>query len=373
MRKVAHSAVRKFAVNDRLPLIINNEVKKFLAEIREKNGDKPFDPDGYLTFLMMSILANSAFGREFTMSDPDFKALSEANKIQVENNNRLFLISFVPQLKYVFREAYRKIHHVIGVQRNFSKREYKQHQATYTEGVIRDFMDAMISAKKEAEAEDSSDSKYLNDMNVVNAVLDLFGAGSETTKITLHWVLLFLATYPKYQKAIREEVEEALGSDEMPTLEHRPQCNLLQAFISESMRIRPIVPTGVPHKAIADTELAGHKIKKGANILFSLEDCSMDKETWGDPEVFRPERFLDQNGKYNPKPNPYFAPFGGGRRICLGEKLASANSYLIMAGLLHQIRGKLLSLPGGPGGIDLSPRPDSDLNVRPRPYKLVIE
>ena len=372
LRKVAHSAVRKFAVNEKLPSIVDSQVKNFLREIKQQNGDEPFDPAEYLTFLMMSLLATSAFGREFTMSDPDFQSLKEALKLQIESNSRATLILFIPILKYVFRNEYATLFEIMNTQRSFVVRECKEHQRTYTEGVIRDFTDAMIFAKKEAEAEDSNDAKYLKDSNIVNSVLDLFSAGSETTKMTLLWVLLFLAEYPEYQKAIREEVEAALGPDDVPTLEHRPRCNLLQAFILEVMRFRPIVPFALPHKTIADTELAGHKIKKDVSVLISIEAGSMDKGIWGDPEVFRPERFLDVNSKFVARPHQLFVPFGGGRRVCLGEKLATANSFLIVAGLLHQTKGRLISLPGGPGSADLRPTTQQDINVRPKPYKLIF-
>lgn len=370
LRKVSHSAVRKFAVSERLPVIIDSKVKNFLREIKEQDRDEPFSPNDYVSFLMMSLLATSAFGRDFSMSDPDFRLLNEANKLQEENGNKVFLISFIPMLKYIFRKEYELLFYTTGLQRDFALRQYKEHVTNYSDEAIRDFTDAMIFAKMEAEAEDSSDSKYLKDANVVNAVLDLFSAGSETTRLTLLWVFLFLAEYQEYQKAVRQEVEDALGADDLPTLEHRPRCNLLQAFVFEVMRMRPIIPLNVPHKTIVDTELAGHKIKKGVSIMISIEACSMDKEIWGDPKVFRPERFLDENGKFLPKPNPYFVPFGGGRRVCLGEKLATANSFLIMAGLLHQTKGKLITFPGGPGSVDLSPATNSDANVRPRPYKI---
>ena len=372
LRKVAHSAVRKFAVNEKLPSIVDSQVKNFLREIKQQNGDEPFDPAEYLTFLMMSLLATSAFGREFTMSDSDFQSLSRAQKLQSENNNRGMLILFLPFLKYVFRKEYANIFEIVNSQRGFATRQYREHLASYTEGVIRDFMDAMICAKREAEVEDSNDSKYLKDQNIVNSVLDLFSAGSDTTKLTLWWSLLFFAEYPEYQRKIRQEVEDALGSDDVPTLEHRPQCNLLQAFIFEVMRIRPIIPLGVPHKTIADTEIAGHKIKKNVNVLMSIGSCLMDKETWGDPQVFRPERFLDANNKFNPKPNYFFVPFGGGRRVCLGEKLATANSFLTVAGLMHQTKGHFFTLPGGPGSVNLTPCPKNDSNCRPRPYKLIL-
>ena len=373
LRKVSHAAVRKFAVNERLPFIIDSKVKGFLREIEEQNGEKPFDPVEYVSFLMMSLLATIAYGRDFKMADPDFQNLNEANKIQTETNNKVILIGFLPFLKHIFREDFNKMLHTSLVQREFGTRQYKEHMASYSDESIRDFTDAMICAKKEAEAEDSNDSKYLKDPNIVNSVLDLFGAGSETTKLTLLWVFLFLAEYPEYQKKIREEVEDALGSDDVPTLEHRPQCNLLQAFVFEVMRFRPIVPLGVPHKTIVDTEIAGHKIKKGVTVMFSLEQCLMDKEIWGDPEVFRPERFLDENNKLSSKRNPFFLPFGSGRRVCLGEKLATANSFLLLTGILHQTKGKLMALPGGPGSVDLSPAVGRDSNIRPRQYKLVFK
>ena len=353
LRKVSHVAARKFAVGERLPFIVDTKVKSFLREIQEQNGNNSFDIDKYLSFLMLSLLATSAFGKDFKMSDPEFKRLHESFKLQDEVRGKIILVSFMPLLKYIYRKEYKDLFETTKIQREYAMKQHKEHLDTYAGGTIRDFTDAMIAAKREAEAEDSTDCKYLKDENIINSVLDMFYAGSETTKMTLLWVFLFLAEYPEYQKAIRKEVETALGSDEIPTLEHRPGCNLLQAFILESMRIRPIMPLGVPHKTIVDTELAGHKIKKGVTVMISLQAASMDKELWGDPDFFRPERFLDANNKFTPKPNQFFVPFSGGRRVCLGEKLALTNSFLILAGLLHQTKGKLLALAGGPGSVDL--------------------
>lgn len=372
LRKVSHSAVRKFAISEKLPSIIDWQVKNLLQEIKKQNGNGPFDPGEYVAFLMMSLLATSAFGKEFKMSDPDFKILNEAANLQNQRNGRMVLIAFVPLLKHVFRKDYQIIWDTCEAQRNYAIKQYKDHQATYKEGVIRDFMDAMITAKREAESEDSSDAKYLKDFNIVNATLDLFAAGSETTKTTLLWLFLLLANYPEYQKAIREEVEAAIGPDEIPSPKHRAKCNLLQAFILETMRFKPIVPFGAPHKTIVDTELAGHKIKKDVLVLISIEAGSMDKDIWGDPEVFRPERFLDDKNNFNPKPNQLFLPFGSGRRVCLGEKLATANSFMIVAGFLHQTKGLLMTLPGGPGSADFSPSLDHDNSIHPKPYKVIL-
>ena len=57
---------------------------------------------------------------------------------------------------------------------------------------------------------------------------------------------------------------------------------------------------------------------------------------WGDGEVFRPERFLDSDGKV--KKDDHFIPFLTGKRQCLGEPLAKTELFLFFTGLVHQYK-----------------------------------
>lgn len=370
LRKVSHSAVRKFAVSEKLPLIMDKKVRTVLREIERQNGEKPFNPAPYTEFLLISLFGTTTYSREFEMSDPDFESLHYAFKVQTETFNVMYLMAFMPIFKYIFRKEFKKVLQISGTQREYATKQYKEHQRTYTEGVIRDFTDAVICAKREAEAEDSKDAKYLKDANIVNTILDIFIAGTETTSKTLLWVLLFLSNYPDRQKVIREEVEAAIDPQDVPDLKHKDQCHLLQAFILEVMRIRAVAPLGVPRETTTDTELAGQKIRKGITVMVSLDHCLKDKEVWGDPEVFRPERFLDENNLIK---HQFFVPFGSGRRGCLGEKLALNNLFLMVSGLIHGTRGKLMVLPEGPGSVDLTPSPDHDVTISPRSYKVVFK
>ena len=50
-------------------------------------------------------------------------------------------------------------------------------------------------------------------------------------------------------------------------------------------------------------------------ILVNLRSVHMDKNRWGDPENFRPERFIDSDGQI--VQNEWFIPFGQGVNFIL--------------------------------------------------------
>lgn len=58
-------------------------------------------------------------------------------------------------------------------------------------------------------------------------------------------------------------------------------------------------------------------------------------ETWGDPEVFRPERFIMEDGTLN-RHHHAFLPFGYGKRVCLGESLARDELFLFTSSLFQR-------------------------------------
>ena len=92
-----------------------------------------------------------------------------------------------------------------------------------------------------------------------------------------------------------------------------------------------------------------------------------------DPETFKPQRFLESNGSYvSSRPNG-FIPFGMGRRVCLGEKLALADLFLIIVNLLQRTSGYELALPDGPGTANLAPDISRTNNCLPYDYKLILK
>ena len=155
------------------------------------------------------------------------------------------------------------------------------------------------------------------------------------------------------QRKMRDEIYKNIVEDDIPNLSHRPNCSYTTAFIAECMRYRYIVPSGVPHKATVDMEIGGHLIKKDTAIVAMLGLGMLDKDTWKDPDVFRPERFLDEKGRFITKPNALYIPFSAGRRSCPGEKLALADLFFVVSRFLQKTKGYEFVLPGGPGSVDI--------------------
>jgi cytochrome P450 len=132
----------------------------------------------------------------------------------------------------------------------------------------------------------------------------------------------------------------------------------------EVLRISSIIPYGVPHRATEDTELRGYLIPKGVSVYASFYSTHHDPEVWGDPENFRPDRFLSSDGSKVER-HESLLPFSTGRRTCPGELLARHQLFLFLTTLVQNFRicnedGKPLpTLDTVPGNIVLDPYPYS--------------
>ena len=73
-------------------------------------------------------------------------------------------------------------------------------------------------------------------------------------------------------------------------------------------------PLSLPHTASRDVTVAGYTIPKDAFIIPNIYACHRDPDIWGDPDNFRPERWIGENGKL--KSFPAFLPFSVGEWGC---------------------------------------------------------
>ena len=100
-------------------------------------------------------------------------------------------------------------------------------------------------------------------------------------------------------------------------------------MIKEVLRWRSTVPVVPPHELTEDLEFEGYHFPAGTNFL--INSIALGAE-FGDADHFKPERWI--NGEEDNAVAQFFG-FGGGRRICVGYKVAQQGLYLAYARILY--------------------------------------
>lgn len=177
---------------------------------------------------------------------------------------------------------------------------------------------------------------------MLSTLLDLFFAGGETTANTLHWICLHLAIYQDELKKMQNEIDSVVGRFRLPQLSDESSMPYTHAVIQESMRHAAMIPLAIFHSTTQDAKLRGFKIPKDTMVLMNMYSAFHDKEYWGDPETFRPERHLDENMKII-KHEPMIL-FGIGKRACIGEALARNQLFLWITTLFQNFT--IQTIPG---------------------------
>ncbi len=110
-----------------------------------------------------------------------------------------------------------------------------------------------------------------------------------------------------------------------------------QATIDEVLRHSSVVGDGAPRRVLKDTDFQGYFLPKGASVQPNLYYIHHDPKIWGDPNVFRPERFLQNclNGGVKYVKNENSQPFQSGKRACVGETLARDTLYLFITNIFQ--------------------------------------
>ena len=95
---------------------------------------------------------------------------------------------------------------------------------------------------------------YIVDDQLVMTLTDLFIAGSETTATTLRWAVLYLIHNPEIQNRMRKEIDDVIGSSQIPSMTHKMSLPFSEAVILEVQRIGSIAPFSVVHAAKYDVQ-----------------------------------------------------------------------------------------------------------------------
>ena len=76
-----------------------------------------------------------------------------------------------------------------------------------------------------------------------------------------------MVMFPTVQETAHEELDLVLGTGRLPTIEDLAALPYIQAIYMETLRWIPVLPLGVPHRAISTDEYEGHCIPAGTTII----------------------------------------------------------------------------------------------------------
>ncbi|KAB2912385.1 MAG: cytochrome P450 [Hyphomicrobiaceae bacterium] len=203
-------------------------------------------------------------------------------------------------------------------------------------------------------AEADPDMPAWDHQQVMDEIKQYLWAGTETTALTLGWALYLLSQHPEVAEGIRREGEQVYG-DRDPTPEDIERLSYTRSVMLETLRLYPPA-WALIRTAVADDEIAGHKVKAGDRIVLSPYAVHHDARYWDEPEAFRPERFapgsMQKRAKYS------YLPFGAGKRFCLGGQLAQVEVVLALTLLLRRFRPRYIGQVPAPiaASVTLMPR-----------------
>jgi cytochrome P450 len=156
-------------------------------------------------------------------------------------------------------------------------------------------------------------------------------AGHETTANAMSWFWYLMSQHPEARNRMLAEVDGVLGG-RRPTAVDLMRLPWTTACLQESQRYYSAVWL-IAREAIEDDLIDGHHIRPGTTVLIPIHHIHHDERWWPDPEVFDPSRFEGDAGKGRPR--SAYLPFGGGRRICIGQSFALMEMVL-MASIMSQ-------------------------------------
>jgi cytochrome P450 len=187
-----------------------------------------------------------------------------------------------------------------------------------------------VARKQEVDKADMLDSFLAHGVAPQEAIFELIITilgGSDTTSIGIRSTLLFIITNPRVYYKLQAEIDQSklFNPNEIISNTDARSLPYLQAVIKEGLRILPPGTGQMPKVVPQEGEtIHGIFIPGGTNMGINPWYVMRDPVNFGeDAEIFRPERWLEVEGKKR-KEMEYALElvWGYGKYKCLGHNIA---------------------------------------------------
>ncbi|KAH9494454.1 Cytochrome P450 2J6 [Bulinus truncatus] len=340
---------------------IQDEVDHFADHLAGLNG-RPTKMRMNMNMAMANCICSFLLGRRFEYDDATFQRLMRLVRYIVGNTSKGEIVAVFPVLNLLPGDRFH------------SKRLASSSKDVIDIIVSKFIPEIKEETRKETEATNFA-SGYLQEMdkkvkgreqttmdeeNLAKSIFDFIVAGTETTSTSLLWCMLYAINYIEAQEKIFQEIEREIGLERPPSIQDKAKLVYLNAFLAEVSRISSVAPHSFPHYCPKETTINGYTIPSNSIIVPNLDSVMYDKKIWGDDVmIFRPERFINREGKLQIPEQ--LIPFGIGKRICLGEGIAQTARFLIMSNLFQRFQLLPINVDSPPPlnyvfGADVSPQ-----------------
>ncbi|KAJ8748031.1 hypothetical protein K2173_011852 [Erythroxylum novogranatense] len=225
-----------------------------------------------------------------------------------------------------------------------------------------EFLDQVIEQHRESENYDEQDfvnillrlqkdgslGLDLTPDNIKAILMSMFVGGTDTTAATLEWAMAELVRNPSIMRKAQEEIRRVAGEKSEVCESDVNEMSFLKCIMKESIRLHSVAI--IMRETRSTAKLGGYDIPRKTRVLISTWGIHRDPNVWDKPEEFIPERFADSSIDFL---DGQLMPFGGGRRVCPGMRLAIAEMECVLANLLYWFDWEL---PNGevPQDLDMS-------------------
>lgn len=184
------------------------------------------------------------------------------------------------------------------------------------------FLSMLMQARDESGAP-------MSDRQLRDEVITFLLAGQETTALALSWSWYLLGKYPDVDAKLGEELQRILGG-RLPKADDLPRLIFTQQVVTEAMRLFP--PAWAIGRETAQACVLGdYLLPEGTTVFVSPWVLHRSARFFDDPEAFRPERWAGTLARDLPR--FAYMPFGGGPRICIGNRFAVMEACLVLAAI----------------------------------------
>lgn len=182
----------------------------------------------------------------------------------------------------------------------------------------------------------NNSNKFLRD-----AILSLLFAARDTTSASLTWFFYMIATNPRVEIKIRDEMKAHLDVEgDKGLVGTKLDCIkklvYLHAALCESLRLFPAVP--LQHRASVQDDIlpSGHIVPKNRKVILSFYSVGRMESVWGkDCLEYKPERWISDQGGIKHVPSYKFVAFNAGPRSCIGKEMSLSQMKIVAASIIY--------------------------------------